>query len=54
MKLYLFLRSIVWTAVISVAFSIAAVITAFTAPALATPFALVAIALGVLSPRRVD
>lgn len=54
MKLYLFLRSIVWTAVFSVVFSIASIITAFTAPAFATPFALIAIALGILSSKRAD
>lgn len=52
MKLYLFLRSIIWTSVLSAVASAIALITAFIAPNLAIPFALVAIALAVLSPRR--
>lgn len=52
MKLYLFLRSIIWTSVLAVVASIAALIAAFVSSDLATPLALVAIALAVLSPRR--
>lgn len=52
MKLYLFLRSIIWTSVLSVAASIASLITAFISPNLSIPLALIAISLAVLSPRR--
>jgi hypothetical protein len=51
-KLYLFLRSIVWTSVISVITSALALITAFTAPGLAIPLGLISIALAVLTPKR--
>jgi hypothetical protein len=54
MKLYLFLRSIIWTSVLSVTACIAALVTAFIAPTLSIPLGLVAIALATLSPRRVD
>lgn len=56
MKLYLFLRSIIWTSVLSIVFSAAAVVTAFTAstPTIPTTLGLAALTLAVLSPRRVD
>lgn len=52
MKLYLFLRSLIWTAILSVAFIIATLIAAFTNPDLVTPFGLTAIAFAVLTPKR--
>jgi hypothetical protein len=56
MKLYLYLRSIVWTAVFAAFSVIAALITAFTVgnsyPAIPNTLALVAIALAALSPKR--
>lgn len=52
MKLYLFLRSIIWTSVFAVAAAIGSLVTAFTYPDLAVPFGLVAIALAILSPRK--
>ena len=52
MKLYLFLRSLVWTAIFSVVSAIASLITAFTNPDLAVPFGLAAIAFAALAPRR--
>jgi uncharacterized membrane protein len=56
MKLYLYLRSIVWTAVFAALSVIAALITAFTVgnsyPAIPNTLALVAIALAALSPKR--
>ena len=52
MKLYLFLRSLVWTAILSVVFIIATLVAAFIAPDLAPSLGLVALAFAVLSPRR--
>ena len=52
MKFYLFLRSIVWTAVLSVVFIIATLIAAFTNLDLVLPFGLTAIAFAVLAPRK--
>lgn len=52
MKLYLFLRSIIWTSVLSVIAAVAALITAFTNLPLATPLGLVAITFALLAPRR--
>lgn len=52
MKLYLFLRSLVWTAILSVAFIIATLVAAFTNPDLVPPFGLTAIAFGILTPKR--
>lgn len=52
MKLYLFLRSLIWTAILSVALIIATLIAAFTNPDLVLPFGLTAIAFAVLTPKR--
>ena len=52
MKLYLFLRSLVWTAILSVASAIASLITAFINPDIAIPLGLIAIAFAALAPRR--
>lgn len=54
MKLYLFLRSIIWTSVLSISSAIAALIAAFIAtnPALPTTLGLIAVTLAILSPRR--
>lgn len=52
MKLYLFLRSLVWTAILSVAFIVATLIAAFTDPDLVPPFGLSALAFAILSPGR--
>lgn len=52
MKLYLFLRSLVWTAILSVAFVIAMLVAAFAAPDLVPPFGLSALAFAILTPRR--
>jgi hypothetical protein len=52
MKLYLFLRSIVWTSVLSAAAIIATLIAAFTIPQMVLPFGLSSIALAVLSQSR--
>ena len=54
MKLYLFLRSIVWTSVFSVLAAVLTVISAFTSPALSIPLGLISISLAILSPRRSD
>ena len=54
MKLYLFLRSIVWTSVLSVLFAIASVISAFVAPYLTLALGLASVSFAVLSPRRSD
>jgi hypothetical protein len=51
-RLYLFLRSVVWTSVLSALAIIATIVSAFVAPDFAVPFGLSAIALAVLSPRR--
>jgi hypothetical protein len=53
MKLYLFLRSIVWTSVLAIVASIASLIAAFIAAplTLTIPLGLVAITLAILSPR---
>jgi hypothetical protein len=53
MKLYLFLRSIVWTSVLALTVSIAALVAAFVAAplTLTIPLGLAAIALAILSPR---
>lgn len=54
MKLYLFLRSLVWTSIFSVAATASALVTAFisASPAVPVTLALVSIALATLSPRR--
>jgi len=52
MKLYLFLRSLVWTAILSVAFIVATLIAAFTNPDLVSPFGMAAIAFAVLTPSK--
>jgi hydrogenase-4 membrane subunit HyfE len=54
MKLYLFLRSLIWTSIFSVIAAIAALITAFisTSPNLPISLGLGSIALAILSPRR--
>lgn len=52
MKLYLFLRSLIWTAILSVAFIIATLIAAFTNPDLVPPFGLTAIAFAILTPKK--
>jgi len=56
MKLYLFLRSIIWTSVISVIAAIAAVITAFINAQLPIPLtlALTSITFALLSPRSAE
>jgi hypothetical protein len=51
MKLYLFLRSLIWTSILSVASMVAALIAAFTITEVAVPLALVSISLAVLSPK---
>jgi hypothetical protein len=53
MKLYLFLRSIVWTSVLALAACIASLIAAFIAAplTLTIPLGLAAITLAILSPR---
>jgi hypothetical protein len=51
-KLYLFLRSIVWTSVLAVVSAVSSVVAAFTYPDLAIPFGLVAITMAILSPRK--
>ena len=51
MKLYLFLRSLIWTSILSVVFIVATLISAFVAPDLVTAFGLSAIAFAVLTPR---
>ena len=53
MKIYLFLRSIVWTSVLAIAASIASLIAAFIAAPLtiSIPLGLAAITLAILSPR---
>lgn len=52
MKLYLFLRSIIWTSVLSASAIIATLIAAFTVPGMVLPFGLASIALAVLSSQR--
>ena len=54
MRIYLFLRSIIWTSVLSVVSIVASLISAFIAPDFAVPFGLAAVALASLSPRRSD
>jgi hypothetical protein len=53
MKLYLFLRSIVWSSVLALAVSVAALVAAFVAAplTLTIPLGLAAITLAILSPR---
>jgi len=53
MKLYLFLRSIVWTSVLAIAASAASLIAAFIAAplTLTLPLGLAAVTLAILSPR---
>jgi hypothetical protein len=53
MKLYLFLRSIIWTSVLAIAASIASLIAAFIAAplTLTVPLGLAAVTLALLSPR---
>ena len=51
MKLYLFLRELIWTSILSVASTVASLILAFIDPQLAIPFGLAAISLAVLAPR---
>lgn len=52
MRLYLFLRSIVWTSVLSVSAILATLIAAFTVPEMVLPFGLAAIALAALSQSK--
>lgn len=56
MKLYLFLRSIIWTSVISALFAGASIIFAIALPdsSLPVPLGLASIAFAILSPRRTD
>jgi hypothetical protein len=54
MRFYLFLRSIIWTSVLAVAFAIASVISAFIAPYLTLALGLASVTFAVLSPRRSD
>lgn len=49
MRLYLFLRSIVWTSVLSVSAILATLIAAFVVPQMVVPFGLTAITLAILS-----
>ena len=53
MKLYLFLRSLVWTSILALAASIASLVAAFVAAplTLTLPLGLAAITLAILSPR---
>ena len=53
MKLYLFLRSLIWTSILSVSAAIASVVSAFIQPEsqVAIPLGLASVALAVLSPR---
>ena len=55
MKLYLFLRSIIWTSVLSVVAAVASLITAAipaTQQGLPIPLALISISLAILAPRN--
>lgn len=52
MKLFLFLRSLIWTAILSVAFIIATLIAAFTNSDLVLPLGLTAIAFAILTPKK--
>jgi len=54
MRLYLFLRSIIWTSVFSVLSAVASLIAAFITPSPSIPLALglLAVSLAILSPRR--
>lgn len=54
MKLYLFLRSIVWTSVLSIVLGLASIISAFAPASTPLTFALglASISLAILSPRR--
>lgn len=52
MRLYLFLRSIIWTSVLSVTLALASIISAFAAPSLTLALGLASISLAVLSPRK--
>jgi hypothetical protein len=54
MNLYLFLRSIVWTSILSVSSAIASLIVAFIlpSPTPAIAFGLTALTLAILSPRK--
>jgi hypothetical protein len=53
MKLYLFLRSIIWTSVLSLLFALASIISAFaSAPTLTLALGLASITLAILSPRK--
>ena len=52
MKLYLFLRSIIWTSVFSVLLLVASLVSAFLDSNLAVPLGLGSIALAVLSSKR--
>ena len=54
MRLYLFLRSIVWTSVISVLLALASIISALASAATPIPFALglASITFAILAPRR--
>jgi len=51
-KLYLFLRSIVWTSVLSVASAIGSLVSAFTISELSIPLGLIAVTFAILSPRK--
>jgi uncharacterized membrane protein len=54
MKLYLFLRSIIWTSVISIALALASIISAFAPASTPLTFALglASITFAILAPRR--
>lgn len=49
MKLYLFLRSIIWTSVISVLAATAALVLTFIAPPFSIPLALISISFSILT-----
>lgn len=52
MKLYLFLRDLIWTSIFAVLFATASVVAAFiNSPNLTLGFGLAAVALAILSPR---
>ena len=54
MRLYLFLRSIIWTSVLSLVLALASIISAFAAPSLTLALGLASITFAVLSPRKSD
>jgi hypothetical protein len=55
MRLYLFLRSIVWTSVLALLLGLASIISAFaSAPTLTLALGLASITFAILSPRKGD